>query len=165
MASTDSSTAAQTRWLTDAEQAAWRPFITAVTILTRRLNAELLNAHDISIDDYAILSMLSESEGQRLRFGDLAGILRVPKAHITYRFRRLEERGLVEREPCPTDARGAFAALTAAGRDAIVTAAPTHVASVRTHLLDHLTPAQLEVVGEAMRAVVDAADPDAPDRM
>ena len=151
-------------WLTADEQVAWRAFITAVELLTRQLNADLLRAHDLSMDDYSILAMLSESPEGRLRFGDLAETLRVPKAHITYRFRRLERRNMVQRQPCLTDARGAFAALTPAGRAAIEEAAPTHVASVRRNLLDHLTPEQLHTVGAAMRAVVDARCTDAPDR-
>lgn len=158
------SPATQTEWLTDAEQEAWRPFITAVEMLRRTLNAELLRAHDLSLDDYAILAMLSEAEDDRLRLGDLAGILRVPKAHITYRVKRLVDRDLIEREACETDARGVFAVLTAAGREAVEAAAPTHVTSVRRHLLDHLTPEQLRAIGEGMRAVVDAGCDDVPDR-
>lgn len=151
-------------WLTEAEQQAWRPFITAVPMLMRQMNSDLLRSHDLSLDDYGILAMLSEAEEERLRFGDLAEILRVPKAHITYRFRRLEERGLVTRERCETDARGAFAALTDAGREAIREAARSHVVSVRRRLLDHIRPELLESLGEAMRAVVDAACADVPDR-
>lgn len=153
-----------TKWLTPAEQRHWRALITAVTLLNRRLNGDMLAAHDLSLDDYGILAMLSEADEDRLRFGELAEILRVPKAHITYRFRRLEGQGLVRREACETDARGAFAVLTARGRCRIEEAAPAHVASVRAHVLDHLTPEQLAALGEAMRAVVDADCPKTPDR-
>lgn len=153
-----------TRWLTDEEQRHWRALVTAMTMLTRRLNADMLAAHDLSMDDYAILAMLSEADQDRLRFGELAEVLRVPKAHITYRFRRLEKQGLVRREACETDARGAFAVLTASGRARIEAAAPSHVDSVRANVLDHLTPEQLRVVGEAMRAIVDADCPVTPDR-
>lgn len=158
------STTDQVRWLSPEEQQAWRAFITAITLLQRQLNTDMLAAHDLSLDDYGILSMLSESEGDRLRFGELAEVLRVPKAHVTYRFRRLADQGLVTREACPTDARGAFAVLTPEGRARIEEAAPSHVDSVRRLLLDHLTPEQLDVVGEAMTAVVDAQCAQAPHR-
>lgn len=154
----------QTAWLTEEEQRHWRALVTAMTMLQRRLNADMLAAHDLSMDDYAILAMLSEAQDDRLRFGELAEVLRVPKAHITYRFRRLEGQGLVRREACPTDARGAYAVLTADGRCRIEEAAPSHVASVRAHVLDHLSPPQLAAMGEAMRAIVDADCADAPDR-
>lgn len=142
----------------------WRALVTALTMLSRRLNTDMLASHDLSIDDYAILAMLSEATDDRLRFGELAEILRVPKAHITYRFRRLEKQGLIRREACQTDARGAFAVLTPEGRCRIEEAAPSHVASVRAHVLDHLTPAQLRALGDAMRAIVDADCPLTPDR-
>jgi DNA-binding MarR family transcriptional regulator len=151
-------------WLSTEEQRHWRALVTAMTVLQRQLNADMLAAHDLSMDDYGILAMLSEAPGGRLRFGELAEVLRVPKAHITYRFRRLEGQGLVRREACPTDARGAFAVLTAEGRAVIEQAAPTHVASVRRHVLDHLTGAQLAALGEAMRAIVDAGCSTARDR-
>ncbi len=153
-----------TAWLSEEEQTHWRALVTAMSLLTRRLNTDMLSAHDLSMDDYAILAMLSEAEGDRLRFGELADILRVPKAHITYRFRRLEKQGLVAREACETDARGAFAVLTPSGRERIEEAAPTHVDSVRERVLDHISPEQLRVVGDAMRAVVDAECRDTPHR-
>jgi DNA-binding MarR family transcriptional regulator len=166
-AQTDTTTTgsdAGTRWLSAEEQTHWRAVVTAMTLLNRRLNADMLNAHDLSMDDYAILAMLSEAPGDRLRFGELAEILRVPKAHITYRFRRLEKQGLVGREACPTDARGAFAVLRTKGRARIEEAAPTHVDSVRSRFLDHMDAEQLRAVGTAMRAVVDAECRDTPDR-
>jgi DNA-binding MarR family transcriptional regulator len=159
-----SPTETQTRWLSAQEQTHWRALVTAITLLNRQLNADMLAAHDLSMDDYAILAMLSEAPDDRLRFGELADILRVPKAHITYRFRRLEKQGLVTREACPTDARGAFAVLTTQGRERIVEAAPSHVDSVRAHVLDHLSPGQLEAMGEAMRAIVDGHCDQTPDR-
>lgn len=154
----------EVEWLSEDEQRSWRAFITAITMLQRQLNTEVMSAHDLSLDDYGILSMLSEAEDDRLRFGELAEVLRVPKAHVTYRFRRLASQGLVTREACESDARGAWVVLTPAGRTRVEEAAPTHVASVRRHLLDHMTPEQLEVVGEAMTAVVEAQCATAPHR-
>jgi len=142
-------------WLDEEEQRAWRAYITATVMLMRGLNKEMLDAHDLSMDDYAILAILSEQPDDRARFGDLAAILRVPKAHVTYRFKRLEARGLVRREACPSDARGAYAVLTPAGRNTIEAAAPDHVESVRRNLIDHLDRDQLLALGKAMRAVIE----------
>lgn len=145
-----------TRWLDDCEQAAWRAFITACTMLSRNLEAELKVAHDLTLDDYAILSVLSESPDDRLRFGELADVLRVPRAHITYRFQRLARAGLVERMACEEDRRGAFAILTPAGRAAIEQAAPTHVEGVRRHLIDRLDRDQLVQLRDVMTTVLQA---------
>lgn len=144
------------RWLDDDEQRAWRAFITAAVQLQRTLEHDLKAHHDLTMDDYALLAMLGETPDGRARFGELAEVLRVPKTHITYRFQRLEDRGLVVREACLNDKRGAFARMTERGRQLIDDAAPTHVAGVRTHFLDHLSRSQLAAVGEAMAAVVAA---------
>lgn len=145
-------------WLDAEEQRAWRAVITTAVMLVRELNRDLLEAHDLSLDDYAILAMLSEAPDDRLRFGELAQVLRVPKAHITYRFQRLERRGLVIREQCESDGRGAYARLTAAGRSEVEAAAPAHVGSVRAHLLDRLDRDQLLEVGAALERVVCTDD-------
>src|SRR5215469_12224122 len=51
--------------------------------------------------------------------------------------------GLVARQPCPGDARGALFSLTEQGRAALDQAAPLHVASVRRHIIDLLTPGDI----------------------
>lgn len=147
---------AELRWLDDDEQQAWRAFITATVLITRALDKEMRDTHGLSLDDYGILAIVSEAPGERLRLGELAQVMRVPKAHITYRIQRLRDLGLVERVGCPDDARGAFATLTPEGRKAITSAAPTHVAGVRQHLIDHLSPDQLEVLAQAFGTVLDA---------
>jgi DNA-binding MarR family transcriptional regulator len=71
----------------------------------------------------------------------------------------MEKRGLVAREDCSTDARGAFVVITAAGRAAIEANAPAHVAEVRRVFLDALTPAQLDTLGDIADAVLARLDP------
>lgn len=143
------------RWLDDDEQKAWRAFVTAAVLITRSLDKELRDEHGLSLDDYAILAMVSESPAQRLRLGELAQVLRVPKAHVTYRVQRLRDLGLVDRVGCADDARGAYCELTPAGRKAIEAAAPTHVSGVRAHLLDHLSADQRDAIGAAFAAVLE----------
>ena len=73
---------------------------------------------------------------------------------------RLEEKGWVRREKHPTDRRGALAVLTDQGWDAVVAAAPGHVAAVRRHLFDRLTSAQVGQLHEICQRLVD--EPTAP---
>jgi DNA-binding MarR family transcriptional regulator len=67
----------------------------------------------------------------------------------------MEARGLVEREECPDDARGAFIVLTPAGRDAIERAAPAHARVVRDLVFDALPDEDLDGIarftGEVLR--------------
>jgi DNA-binding MarR family transcriptional regulator len=70
------------------------------------------------------------------------------KSRLSHQVSRLERLGWVRREECPTDRRGAFAALTDEGFGILDEAAKGHVEDVRRHLLDHLTAEQVESLAE-----------------
>jgi DNA-binding MarR family transcriptional regulator len=146
------------RWLDDREMRSWRAFVEVVNLVTRALDRELRTDSDLTNDDYELLVALSEAPEQRIRLGELAAGLRVPKAHLTYRIARMEKAGLVERVDCPTDARGVLAVLTDVGMQRLERAAPGHVASVRRHVLDHLDTEQLAALGDAMEAILRGHD-------
>ncbi|MFG1762638.1 MarR family winged helix-turn-helix transcriptional regulator [Micromonospora parva] len=73
----------------------------------------------------------------------------------------MQQRGLVTREECADDARGSVVVLTPAGRQAIETAA-RHVAAVHRHLIDLLTPAEIDALGALTHRVVDLLGRRAP---
>jgi DNA-binding MarR family transcriptional regulator len=75
----------------------------------------------------------------------------------------MAQRGLVARETCPTDSRGAFVVLTDAGRRAIESAAPQHVEHVRQWFIDALTPDQLDALADMADAVLDRLAEDSDD--
>jgi DNA-binding MarR family transcriptional regulator len=137
---------ADPRWLDEREQHAWR----ATTEMHRKLSAaverQLVLDSGLSAADYAVLVPLSESPGGVLRARDLARGAGWEKSRLSHQMRRMEQRGLVEREGCPTDARGAYVRLTPAGRRALEAAAPSHVETVRRLLFDQLTPAEVETL-------------------
>jgi hypothetical protein len=74
--------------------------------------------------------------------------------------RRLEDRGLVERFPCPDDARATNVRLTAAGWDKVRRTAPGHVTNVRQHVIDALTPEQVRQLAGITEAILRSLDPD-----
>lgn len=147
-----------TRWLDDDEQAAWRAYIGATTRVRQRCDSDLLEATGLLPDDYAILVLLSESPDRRARMSDVAEHLATSPSRLTYRVDRLVTMGYVERASCPTDKRGSFAVLTDEGMEALEAAAPIHVASVRTHLLDHLTRDELVQLGSLLAKVGASGD-------
>jgi DNA-binding MarR family transcriptional regulator len=67
----------------------------------------------------------------------------------------LEDLGWVRREHCATDRRGQEAVLTDEGYAVLEAAAPGHVESVRRHLFDNLSQAQVEQLGRITREVVE----------
>jgi DNA-binding MarR family transcriptional regulator len=142
-------------WLDRDEQEAWRSFIFG----SRRLFAQLdheLKAQGLTHDDYGVLVALSESEGDRMRMSELAEHSVESRSRLSHHISRLEARGLVARETCPSDRRGSFAVLTPEGRSTIEAVAPHHVEGVRRHFLDHLEPDELAAIGRIFDRVGQA---------
>ena len=103
-----------TRWLTDAEQCAWRTHLEVSRLLTYQLERDL-QPFGLTMNDYEILVNLSESEDQRMRMSDLAAATLQSKSRLSHQITRMENAGLVRRENCESDRRGLFAVLTEQG--------------------------------------------------
>jgi len=147
---------AQVRWLDEREQRAWRGLIRMQAQLDAHLRRSLVRDSGLSDADYDVLVHLSEAPEDRLRIFELVRALQWEKSRLSHQLRRMEQRGLLERSECPTDGRGAFVSLTPEGRAAIEAAAPRHVAEVRRHFVDVLTPEQLDVLGDIAEAVLES---------
>lgn len=142
-------------WLTDDEQRAWRAWLAMTELLRARVAHDLLAESGLSDADYMVLVFLSEHPERRMRMTELAGHLRWSRSRLSHQLDRMQTRGLVERDECPSDARGTMARLTDAGMEEIRRAAPRHVASVRRALFDVLDPVQvtqLRAIAEAVAA-------------
>lgn len=148
------------RWLDEEEQTAWRQVISGWTVLMRELERRLIDRFDLSMDDYAILVLLSDQPERQLRMSELASNAILPRPQVTYRINRLEKRGIVRRVPCADDRRGTNAELTDEGFALLEDAAREHVTNVRELFLDHLTREQFLAMGEAMGQVFAVLAPD-----
>jgi DNA-binding MarR family transcriptional regulator len=148
-----------TRWLTRDELATWVRVVALLELLPNVLDAQLRRDADLTNFDYYVLAMLSEAEGRTLRMTALAAQTNAALARLSHVVRRLEERGFVERVPCPEDRRATNARLTRAGIAKVVEAAPGHVANVREHVIDALTPEQVRQLGEIVDALLVRLDP------
>lgn len=149
-----------TKWLSADEQQSWRSFITAWTLLNHQLNLDLQSQHGLTIADYEILVRLSETPGRRMRMSELAELTLASRSRLSHQVGRMEAAGLVNRAECTEDRRGSFATLTEAGWQALVAAAPVHVAGVRTHLVDVLTKSEFKAPGAACQKVASAISPE-----
>jgi DNA-binding MarR family transcriptional regulator len=144
-----------TRWLTEDEQRSWRAWIAATQQLHDRLTRDLQAHHGLTMADYEILVRLSEVPDRRMRMSDLAEVTLSSRSRLSHQIDRMVKAGLVERQLCEEDRRGAFASLTDNGWDTLVAAAPDHVESVRTHLVDQLSPKEFSALGAACQKVAD----------
>lgn len=66
----------------------------------------------------------------------------------------------MDRFPCPEDGRATNARLTTAGWERVVATAPGHVATVRHHVVDALSPEQLRQLGEIAGTLLERLDPE-----
>jgi DNA-binding MarR family transcriptional regulator len=148
------------RWLTPEEQRAWRGFVRLHERLGGRLGRLLQSESKVSPADFAVLVHLTDSPHGRQRYQDLARSLEWEKSRMSHHIARMAGRGMVVREECPEDGRGAFVVITDAGREAIEAAAPRHVEAVRDLFLDHVTPAELRVLTEISERVIRRMDED-----
>jgi DNA-binding MarR family transcriptional regulator len=144
--------APDTPWLTAREQHVWRGWMDLNARLNAALQRDMQDDAGLSMSDFAVLVRLTDEPDGRVRVTDLARTLTWERSRVSHHVTRMERRGLVERVECPEDGRGAFVAVTAAGRAAIEHAAPGHVRAVRRLVFDGLTAEQVDDLG----AVVDA---------
>lgn len=151
----------QVLWLDEDEQRAWRALMTMQDGLSEFLERQLRTRCGLSGADYQVLAHLSEAPAGQLRSFELGALLHWEKSRLSQHLGRMQDRGLVSRERCPTDQRGAVITLTARGRDVITAAAPQHAADVRDVFIDHLTAAELATIatiGDKVRGRLAALD-------
>ena len=91
---------------------------------------------------------------------DLAAQTSATLPRLSHVVKRLEARGLVERFPCPEDRRATNARLSDDGWCKVAETAPGHVANVRQHVIDALSPEQLGQLRGIADALLGQLDPD-----
>ncbi|MEU4191424.1 MarR family winged helix-turn-helix transcriptional regulator [Kribbella sp. NPDC026611] len=134
----------ETQWLDEREAGLWESYRETYRELMRALESRLITNSGLSGADYALLHPLSVAEDGVLRTRDLGRSVGWERSRLSHQVSRMEKRGLVTREDCPSDARGSMVRITPLGRKAIEAAAPDHVTAVRTFFFDHLTPAEVD---------------------
>jgi DNA-binding MarR family transcriptional regulator len=130
--------AAGTVWLSEDEERVWRGWLRLNAELTAALQRELQAESGLSMSDYEVLVDLTDDPDGRIRVTELAGLLQWERSRVSHHVTRMERRGLVQREECADDGRGAYVAITPAGRTAIEQAAPGHARAVRRLVFDAL---------------------------
>jgi DNA-binding MarR family transcriptional regulator len=130
-------------WLDDEQQAAWRVLARVMVKLPWALECQLERDADLSFIEYHALARLSEDPDRTVRMSELAELTNASLSRLSHLVKRLESRGLIRREPDPSDGRFTNAILTDRGYATLVAAAPAHVATVRSLIIDALTPLEL----------------------
>lgn len=144
-----------THWLTDDEQRVWRRWNSATSRLGAELNRQLHREWGLGIQDYEVLVFLTDVPEGRRRMSELADLLQWDRSRLSHHITRMARRELVERQQCSEDGRGAYVAITSAGRAAIERAAPTHVDGVRELFFDGLTAEEMAVLDRVTDRLLD----------
>ncbi|WP_127543389.1 MarR family winged helix-turn-helix transcriptional regulator [Actinoplanes sp. OR16] len=142
--------------LSPGEEAVMRALGRFLMVMPRALDADLEREQRMSASEYSVLRHLSETPGQMLRMSTLATVCDMSLSGMTRLAGKLESLGYLRRIRCEEDARGANAVLTDAGLARLRQAWPTHLASVRRHIFDHLDGIDLDRLAAAFSAM--AAD-------
>ena len=141
--------------LSSSELRTWRTFLRAHAQITGKLEAELVAAQDLALPSYEVLLHLVEAPGHRLRMTELADGVLLSRSGLTRLVDRMVREGLVERQACPSDARGTHAVLTAHGLETLRAAAPVHLQGVVDHVTSRLTEAEVVQLGDLLGKLVD----------
>jgi DNA-binding MarR family transcriptional regulator len=149
------------KWLTAAELDAWLSLVRLFMWLPWSIDQQLQHDSNLSMVEYQVLAMLSNSPEQTMRMSSLAEVTNASLSRLSHLIKRLEARGLVRREPDPADGRFTNAILTGHGLRTLTEAAPAHVAYVRSLVIDVLSPEQLRRLGRDADRIMSRIDTSA----
>jgi DNA-binding MarR family transcriptional regulator len=139
-------------WLDDDQQRAWLAFMRVQLRMSFEMNRQLQTDSNLSLPDYDVLNALDDGP---YAVGALAARLGWERSRLSHQAKRMAGRGLVRTGSASHDRRVTEIALTDAGRDALVRAAPGHVALVRRLFFDGLEPATVEQLSTALEQIYD----------
>jgi DNA-binding MarR family transcriptional regulator len=131
---------------------AWRGMVAVHIRLVKALDARLEQEHALPLTSYEVLVRLDEAEGRRMRMSELADSVLL--SGLTRLVDRLERDGLLSREACADDARGAYACLTEDGVAKLRAARVTHLSGVRALFLDRLSPEERDVLTDLWQSLL-----------
>jgi DNA-binding MarR family transcriptional regulator len=139
---------------------AWRQFLRAHALVTRRLESDLMSEQQLPLASYDVLVQLVEAPRRRLRMSELAERVLLSRSGLTRLIDRLEREGLVGREPCEDDARGLYSVLTDAGYERLRGATGTHLRGVAEHAMGRLDDDEARQLFALLSRILD--EPEAP---
>lgn len=151
---------AEPRWLDEAEMQAWLRLLRVVMLLPGALDRQLRQDAGLTHASYMVLACLSDAQDRSMRMSELARITATSQSRLSHSVAALEQRGWVQRRPCPQDGRGQVATLTDTGAQVLVDTAPGHVAKVRSLVFDPLGPADVEHLSDLAARLVGRLETD-----
>jgi len=138
-------------WLDTEERATWLSLLAMMMPVPSALDAQLQRGAGLTFFEYMVLALLAEQPERRMRMSELAAVTNGSPSRLSHVARRLESQHFLDRESDAVDGRYTNAILTGAGVAKVESAAPGHVATARSIVIDSLTRQQLH----QLRTVAD----------
>ena len=142
------------RPLRGREERVWRDVARVLAVAPRLLDEDLQRGANISLSEYAVLLHLSEAETGQLRVLELADLADLSGSHMTRIIGDLAKGGFVVKTRNPEDGRGIDVQITKPGLKRLRDAYPTHLASVRSRIMNHVDPKDLSCFGDVLASIV-----------
>lgn len=141
----------------DPKSRAWGLFLYAQALVLERIEAALRAAGLPPLAWYDVLWELEKADGGRLRMHELAQKVVLSRSNLTRLADRLEDAGLIGREACPDDRRGAYCVITPAGRETRQKMWPVYSRQIETLFAQHLTDAAASDMADRFAAIARTA--------
>lgn len=139
-----------------ASVSAWRALVAAHATVLESVERGLAAEQLVPLTWVDVLVALWDAPGHRLRLSDLARRVVHSRSGLTRLLDRMEAAGLVRREACPSDRRGAFAVITPAGRAVQLAAWPICARGITESFARHLSTEEATVLADALGRVAAA---------
>lgn len=138
---------------------AWQAVQTMQHLVEAELGRRLAADSHLSCQDFNVLTAIEVHPDVSMRIFELVDSLGWEKSRVSHQVRRMTDRGLLHKSPCPDDRRGTRVTPTALAQDAMAEAQPAYVAAVQRLLGETLTTAQLDALADAAAAVIARLEP------
>ncbi|MGH9304266.1 MAG: MarR family winged helix-turn-helix transcriptional regulator, partial [Acidimicrobiales bacterium] len=129
--------------------------------LRRAVGPQLEQENQLPAQSFEVLIRLSRSPGARLRMSELASQTALTPSGLTRAIDRLVCAGLVRREACNEDRRGAFAALSSEGKARMEAAICRHRGELEKILTGLYGPGERAKLAELLERLRDRVNPGA----
>lgn len=117
------------------------------------ISRALYSKTGISGGQFGILSILEEARDNSMRQQQIADAMRWDRTRLSHQLTRMQSRGWITRSK--SDSGATLVALTEAGRQELLNAAPVLGVIVRRRFFDRLTVTQLDALENIRRALAE----------
>ena len=141
----------------DERITAFGMLLEAHAALLGTVGRDLEAGSDLPIPWFEVLIRLARTPGHRLRMTELAAQAALSASNLTRVIDRMEDAGLIRRDACISDRRGAFAVITDTGIKTLEMALPVHLETLQRNVAGPLGSRRLATLTSMLEILRDTA--------